>query len=195
MKKVLCLVIALVLLFSFCSCTDKDIHHFGIDYYLESGENCSMYGVTRFVYSPEFVEQYEYIDAGFHYFESKTAQSFVDINRNGGYELGILYIRYRDTVYEEAKATLIENSEYLNEAPAYSYNGYAFYRLNFDRTGASDYKMHAYNDKKGVIVLLGFFGLGKLKNGERQPLGELPDESELPEYLDKYFGEYYDFDA
>ena len=197
-KRIITIILVILLVFSLVSCQAENYYRTGMDFYISHGENCSQHGVTRFVYSPEFVERYEYIDANFHYFESKvfrTVLPVIWVNKHGGYELALLYIHYTDEVYEIAKADLLDNTKYLSESPIYSYNGYDFYRLTIYSDDNSNYILHAFDDQNKRVVLLGFYACGKLENGKRQPLGELPDESEWGEYLEKYYGEFYDFNA
>ena len=159
------------------------IQHSGVDEYVRSKGNHCQIGASGFLYTYKFVEKFDYLDGDYDYFA--TTWTTLD-----GYELAIMHLTYTPDIYTLAKADIFENTTFVSDGPVYIYNGYDFYRLEWDMNTSNKFTMNAFNDEKNTIVMIGFCG----RSTETGLIGTLPDQAGWSEYLKTYFGEYYNFD-
>ena len=137
-----------------------------------------------FTPSSTFLRDFEYIDGAFYLY----IQGFFDSNP----ERALLIIKYDQEVYESAKTCMLENFEPFGNK-FYVYNGYYFYDNNdylYKQSLSSDFTAACYNDEKQVLCFLGFCDVYHYDFHEKYEYGK---EEKWPEFIDQYYGEWYDF--
>ena len=172
------IIILLIILLTFTACAFKSS---GIDDYLNNPNHSQVELTNFFLYSSNFVKKYNYLDADYQYYDT-------GIFGGDYYEVAILYLTYSPDIYAQAKKDIIDNTDFVSDAPEYSYNGYEFYRINI-RVDSDDWKnwfvMNSFNDEKHTIIAMGFSG---------EPSNKFQvSQSEWPEFLKTYYGDFYDF--
>lgn len=163
----------------------------GPDFYTFEGlsnyEQYSSMGTLDFLPNQEKIwEKYECIEGDFYYYED----SFV---KASGKEIGILYVVFDESVYEEVKQFSLQHIE-ISEDKSYSYNGYRFFvdtkTYNYHTSAAKQLEflqMTAFNDEKDVILFLGFYIWGN--SDGMQTLQKLT-EGDIRPFLEEYFPMY-----
>ena len=190
MKKTLALISVVFVVLSLSSCY-QDKYYNSLEEYTSKMNNQGIgYSNTEidvadhFLPSQTFISDFEYINGGYHYYEENI---FKD---NGNPDTSILYLQYEPTVYSEAKDFTLENIPAYGEE-VYTYNDYVFYQNeNFVSLKGESYfprwfTMVCYNDTNNTLIFLGFY----------KSTSDIKDISNWQEFIDTYYGEYYDFNA
>ena len=158
MKKILCCILLCCMLFTMPAChysaALSEESEFSVTCEFRGLESFDWYG--SFIYGPQtltrgdFLSRYDYAEGDFWF----------QYGNWGGYvssEKSLTYLCYEDTVYEEAKKHIWEQTEFYADSQ-FSYNGYHFFTQVAD---ISDFPyffaMVAYNDEKNTLVFLSFY--------------------------------------
>jgi hypothetical protein len=139
----------------------------------------------------DFIDKFEYIEADYHWF---STEKFIAIEAR---ETVIMYFRYLDETYEEAKKYVLDNMLLSNDSTEI-YGNYNFLdnfgNGNLIEDGIGTFKFPynfsrvAYNDNNNTLIFMAF-----------AVSVELYDEAELASedwgaFLKKYYGEWYSFE-
>ena len=178
----------------------NNIYHDSLDEYLEKISK-SEYGngyssveiddAANFLPSKTFFEDFEYIDGEYRYYQSDPLGELFPGSKP---DICLLYLQYESDIYINAKEYMQENIKSAN-GKIYEYNGYCFYinaNFNADSGGhrfPNYFTAACYNDTKHILMFIGFFN-------SYPPLDEKYlnniDET-FGEFIEQYYGEYYDF--
>lgn len=178
-------IIALLLISAlFTSCNDysnQGLDNFSI--------NDSSLELTTYLIPENFIEKFEYVDGNYYYDDSSVIPFYAVCERV------LIYIQYEEDVYISAKEFAITNL-YLSEEITEEYNQYVFYystnnesrNINDDNLPYTFVKF-AYNDTKHTLIFMAFDVSVELYDEVDQYLND------WGAFLDKYYGEWYDFSA
>ena len=143
----------------------------------------SEYGVTQSIIPEDFLDKFAYVD-GYccHFCYCKSFEYSIS-------DRALVYIKYDDDIYSEAKSYVFENLELSGEAVE-TYNGYIFYN-NYSGRWSIDYPYKflrfAYNDSKNALIFIGCYTSNDFdKNIELTA-------SDWGAFLEEYYGDWYDF--
>ena len=152
----------------------------GLNHYLDRQDDSQVELTSLFLYSPTFLQEYEYVNGDYHYYDTG------DFGKND-YEVAIIHLTYEPNVYEQAKQCIFENTEFVSEDPESSFNGYDFYRINIRLDWENWFVMNVFNDELNTVLAIGFY--------TAYPTPEYLNlvQNDWQGFLDTYFGEYYDF--
>ncbi len=153
--------------------------------------------VEWFLPSQTFLDDYAYTEGQYYYYQEAILWSIFHEDESMPDRV-ILILNYDEETYREAKAVTLENIPVFRDT-YYHYNDYHFYvnqnfmdRFEADevyRTELTWFTMVGYNDEAHMLFFLGFCSLGT----------EMPEEystdleNHFTEFIDRYYGEYYDF--
>ncbi len=193
-KLILCFLLIVPLALTGCSFCDT-IEYFSLDEYKEKiagdGIGYSDYEVDLAVYilpSITFLDDYAYIDSTFYFYEHLSFWFFCRHEAENSKTLIVL--QYEEEVYWEAKACVVENIGVYQDT-YYTYNNFQFYGnqkfKNFEIPHW--FAMVGYNDTTQTICFLGFYDrYPKIEDKYYEDI-----DAHWTEFIDQYFGEYYDF--
>ena len=139
-----------------------------------------------------FASDFEFVDGGFHYYEEDLSREIFEGKREP--EIAILYLRYCEDIYENAKKYMLNNIPRYGEK-TYIYKDYIFYEnANFislhGRRFPKWFTMACYNDEKHTLMFIGFYdGYPGLSSEEQNNI-----EENWGNFLETYYGKYYNFD-
>ena len=144
--------------------------------------------------SISFLQDYSYIE-GFYYWREDDALRgfFTDELRS---DIALLSLKYDENVYIEAKDFMLQEIEPY-EDKYYEYGSYIFYEnSNFAEERGSKgfplwFTMACYNDEKQTLCFLGFYVPGGTTLFDEKYLTDMDNNWE--DFIDEFFGEYYDF--
>ena len=197
MRKILCLFLMIIILFNLTSCSggiadelfsDKPQCVSGIENY---NPHASGYEITLWIlYSKTFLTEYDYLDGEYNYFINGNYLPLPWVDNTDFYESCIFSLSYSPETYTSAKADLFSNMQYSSNTPFMIHNGFDFYRLKITESSDTQVLIHAFNDEKGEMVLMGCYA-----NNENTLSSFLERGETWLDFLKTYFGEYYDFDA
>ena len=196
MKKALALIGIILAVFSFSSCS-RTTYEDSLEEYIQlldmqgnvdknGNSDTEIDCADYFLPSRTFVSDFEYVDGGYHYYEE------LSFDPNSPPEVCILYLRYEPTVYSEAKDFTLENIPAYGDE-VYTYNDYIFYQnenfVNLKKRSdfPSWFTMVCYNDSNNTLIFIGFF------DGAHVSENDIKRISNWSEFVDTYYGEYYDF--
>jgi hypothetical protein len=190
-KKGLAFALGALFTVSLVSCSDA-ITVTGLENYPCGDDD---FEINTFLIPENMLNEYPYLEGDFYYYLEDTWHLKDEAT------VSILYLRYSEEVYPEAKEYMLNNTDYTEEVH-YTYNGYEFYENLFfpkffnrlDENGKNIwpynwFNMVSYNDQNNTLVFLGFY-YGHFVDD----VGELVQEQGWGAFLKKYFP-YYDFDA
>ena len=154
---------------------------------LSNYEQYSSMGTLDFLPNQEKIwEKYPYVEGDFYYYQDSLIKS-------NGKEVGILYVIFDESVYEEAKQFSLEHIE-ISDDKSYLYNGYRFFvdvkTYNYHHSNISQpefLQMTAFNDEKNVILFLGFYIWG---NSDGTQTLQMLAEGDIRPFLKEYFPMY-----
>lgn len=188
-KKLLYLTIIIASCFcvTACGCSPYEIYVEGIDNFSIADSSTSLN--QRILPSEEFLETYEYISAEYFYRDTyKTPLSVESI------EQSIVIVTYDSNNYELAKSFCFDSME-LSDTNQCTYNNYVFVEnvaLFKARNEATDYpywfNMFVYNDNEKCLLFMGYSA--SVIYHEQAGLAT----ENWGEFLDKYYGDFYNFD-
>jgi len=179
MKKsfiVLFLVISILL----TSCTST-YHNDGIENFNKGDSSVSL---CQNLIPDGFIDEFEYIEADYHWF---ATEKFIAVEAR---ETVIMYFKYSDEIYNEAKEYIVENMLLSNKITA----EYGNYKFLDNYTNGTSYKFPysfsrvAYNDANNTLVFIAFNVSAELYKDAalaREDWGA---------FLGKYYGEWYSFE-
>ena len=192
---IICLAIGMLPMCA--ACTNHTTH--GFDKYFHLNNEGILYQMgTSSVEIDQFGDiyplytDYSYIDGDYHY-HLEEGLPFYDI-----LEYAIVYFTYEENDYQNAKVYCQENLPTLGDTVAEEYNGYLFYDIYGNRSKDDFYhgdnypkafKRVAFHEEKNVILFLGFYATDKRAQEAEQDLQDWGN------FLQKYFSEFYSFDA
>jgi hypothetical protein len=201
-KKVLSIVLGVLLTFSFVSCSSLDwrdaivVTTKGLSNYqkYQNDSGVNVYQINIHLIPENMLSEYSYLNGDYYYHIDPR------LHIQESPAVSILYLKYSDEVYSEAKEYMLENTDYTEEIH-YTYNGYEFYENltmpkafgHLDQYGNNKYSynwfnMISYNDQNNTLVFLGFCHYRK------NYLKEMVQTQGWGAVLKEYFS-YYDFDA
>ncbi|MBR1955504.1 MAG: hypothetical protein IKC58_00160 [Clostridia bacterium] len=201
MKKVICTILLLIfctIAFTGCFLLDiewnADAERNSLEEYIEQIKankvgysSIELDMPSNFLPNISFFDEYNYIDGGYYWYVHFAFY-------NPAPEIAILHLKYDESTYYEAKQYMLDSME-LFEDKFYTYNDYTFYKnKKFDEhingaTFPKEFTMACYNDANHTLVFLGFFA-GNY-NLEEKYLDDI--EGNWMDFIDQYYGEYYDF--
>lgn len=203
MKKILGIMLILVLcIITFTGCY-QDLVESSLDAYKQqiSVSNCgfsssSIDSPDRFLPTLTFLEDYEYIDGTYIWKEDDPFRGLFTNNVNP--EIAFLCLMYDESVYIDAKDTMLENIKPDNKF--YLYNDYVFYRnLNKVTNPYSghfpkgSFAMACYNDKNRTLIFIGCSSVTLAGPSclDQKYIDDI--EGNWMDFIDQFYGEYYDF--
>ena len=198
MKKILSITLLILTLFALTSCYPDAVYRDSLEEYIErindnnhipegSGfHDAEIDMIDYFLPSKTFFEDFKYVDGGYRYY-----QYFRLFGERPKPDIVLLYLRYDESIYADAKVAMIEGIPKHGEE-LYIYNNYTFYRnANFvalTKDSASEFPyyftMAGYNDTNRTLIFIGMLG----GPGEYDNLSE-----NWGSFIDTYYSEYYDF--
>lgn len=186
MKKSKIIIIILLISLFLNSCalhyTKQGLEEFSAD--------ASDYGLCRGLIPENFIEKFSYVKGDFFIAFSEKAPFIATCERV------LLYLKYTDDVYLDAKKYAMENL-ILSENCVAVFENYIFYNnitpVNFEQDHLDgsrfprSFVRFAYNDENNTLLFIGF-----------DVSMELYDEvdslaNDWGAFLEKYYGEFYDF--
>ncbi len=196
-KLILCLLLIVPFILTGCSC--EIIEYSSFDRYKERIESKGV-GYSdleldwpRYLLpSDTFFNDYEYIDSTFYFYEHQWFFCCRDGIKSMPAKV-LIVLQYEEEIYLEAKACVLENIPVYRDK-YYTYNNFQFYgNQNFyDINGHLDvpyfFTMVGYNDTTHTLCFIGFHD----GNPKEEKYYEDID-AHWTEFIDQYFGEYYDF--
>ena len=198
MKKILIITLMILTLFALTSCYPDDEYRDSLEEYIERKNNsknspegagfhdAEIDMIDCFLPSKTFFEDFKYVDGGYRYY-----QYFRLFGERPKPDIVLLYLRYDESIYADAKVAMLEGIPKHGEE-LYIYNNYTFYRnanyvaykKDFASLFPSRFTMAGYNDTNRTLIFIGMFG------GPR----EYDNLSEnWVSFIDTYYSEYYDF--
>ncbi len=201
-KLILCLLVIIACCLGLVGCY-QDLEETSLEeYILHINRNKFGYsnvGIDHpdnFLPSLTFIEDYEYIEGGYYWREEDLTRDLFKSKRQP--EIVVLYLKYDEGMYGEAKQFMLKNI--IPNDKTYIYNDYIFYEnTNFNPQNGTDkvpqfFTMACYNDTKNVLVFIGMSSGKAFTSGSLLEDKYLTDlENHWTEFIDQYFGEYYDF--
>jgi hypothetical protein len=193
-KKVLVVALGALFTFPLASCTGE-LTVTGLENYPPPYDD---YEINMCLIPQNMLNEYSYLEGDYFNYDYGIPALFSEPPTNPN--ICILYLRYSEEVYPEAKEYMLNNTDYTKEVH-YTYNGYEFYENmtmpkvvgNLDENGQNEYKyrwfnMISYNDQNRTLVFLGFY------RWKDYDLETMVQEQGWGAVLKEYFS-YYDFDA
>ena len=172
------LLLALILMMCFASCTPKPRTICGLGNF---SRNTSSLGVTDLFPEEYNIEAYPYLEGNYYFYTSDSSVNCC--------EKSLMYLRYNDENYALAKQYAFENLSLSKEIEK-EHNGYQFHH-NFSSGDTDPNSYHfiyfACNDANNTLLFIGFY-----------VTVELYDEvdayaNDWGAFLENYYGEFYDF--
>ena len=143
-----------------------------------------------------FFEEYEYLEGGYFWREDDPLRGL--FTSNVFPNISLLYLRYDENVYPNAKQAMFEKIEPYGDK-FYEYNNYVFYEnsnfisLNGARFFPEELAMACYNDSNNTLLFIGLYS-GTLAGPSCLDDKYLEDiDNNWEDFIDQYYGEYYDF--
>ena len=203
MKKFTCLILIISCCLVLTSCYQDREENSLEDYivYIERNKcGFSSGGIDSpqyFLPSISFLNDFAYTEGGYHWQEDDIFRGLLTTNVRP--EIAILYLKYSEDVYNSAKQTMLEEIAPYNDK-FYEYGNYMFYEnsneINSDGTRTfPKYKftMACYNDEKCILIFIGMYS-GTLAGPSSLDKKYIVDiEGNWEDFIDQYYGEYYDF--
>ena len=186
MKKTVCMVVCLAMMFCCGGCLGEDIivnqgfSNFSV--------NDSMFGVCggTLRLGKIIEETYEYIEGDYYwYFNGYFAPVMIDS--------AFMYFVFDDGVYEEAKQFVLEHSE-LSDRNQFTYNGYCFYEETVDNEYWEfpySFFMVAFHEEKKIITFMGVYTFDGEANSRKDVIQSLTN-GDIKPFLKECFS-CYDF--
>ena len=175
MKKIVVAILTMLVCLSFCSCTSFEKH--GIEKYSPANSDVE---ITVFLPEDDFLTEYEYIEGDYHFYRYEEILFAPELERT------ILYLKYDDNTYQDAKKCVMEN-DYLSDNSVEEYNGYVFYNVDYNDRGYHpwEFRRFAYKDANNTLLFIGFYECADYPN--------VSDFNDWGAFLEEYYGEWYDF--
>lgn len=176
-KAVLALILIVILSLTSCGSMQKQ----GLDKFSHNDSNMSL---TLNLIPENFIDDFEYVN-GDYYYDDHAPIPFYKVT-----ERVFLFLKYEESIYNEAKSYAMEKLS-LSETATECYNEYIFFENYSEFQNLNDYPYtfirFAYNDTKHTLIFLAF-----------DVSAELHDEvdqysNDWGAFLDRYYGEWYDF--
>lgn len=152
-----------------------------------------------FLPSPTFIEDYSYIEGGYYWYKADSKRGLFTTNVRP--EIAILYLKYDENIYFEAKSTMLTNIKPYNNV-IYEYNNYIFYENSNEinitqgsRNFPKDFTMACYNDTNYVLLFIGFESatLAGPSCIDEKYINNI--EENWTSFIDQYYGKYYNFSS
>ena len=139
----------------------------------------SEYGTSDGIITDDFINKFDYISGNYHYVEADNFSLFRPV-----LDRSIIYLSYDSAVYADAKQYAMNNMS-LSDDIVEECNGYVFYDnyVDEDFSFPRNFKRFAYNDTHNTLIFIGFF------------TGEDFDLTDWEEFLEKHYGDWYNFSA
>ena len=172
--KIFCMILIVSVIFlSSCAQSQSVLVVEGIDNFYPALSNT---GLTEVMLPKDFLELYPYTEGDFFYSDELVHFS---------YEKVLLYTKYDEETYVNAKMYALDNLKILPETEE-TLNGFTFYQLNYDLEKTNHIRkiFFAYSDKKCTVLVIGT-RLSKPKEY---------NDTNLSEYIAEHFS-FYDFEA
>ena len=204
MKKILFSLLALCNCLSLTSCNfnvryEKSSLTEYIEYIKHSGIGNSSVEIDHpdyFIPSISFFEDYNYIEGGYYWGQDDIFKFLISDDVLP--EIAIIYLKYNENIYYNAKQFMVENMPVYNDE-FYIYNNYNFYiHEKFINRFSEDFpmpelpywfNMAAYNDLNFTLVFIGFFD--QYPRVEEKYYSDF--KSNFPELLVTYYSKYFNF--
>ena len=139
--------------------------------------------------SISFLDEYEYLEGTYFWREDGSWAP-----KNILPDIALLTLKYDESIYEDAKQMMLEKIKPY-EDKFYQYNAYNFYINSNHHTIANDkeirfpkyFTMACYNDENCTLIFVGFYA----QTVDEKYLEDI--EGNWKDFVDQYFGAYYDF--
>lgn len=104
----------------------------------------------------------------------------------------MLALKYDEVIYEDAKQTMLEKIKPYGDK-FYQYNDYTFYVNSWLSFFHEHFTMACYNDENHTLIFIGLYS-GTLAGPSCLEEKYLEDiEGNWKDFIDQYYGAYYDF--
>lgn len=187
-KTLLSILVIVLLLFVFSSCT---IFHVKINGLENFNEKDSEVGLCAFLFPKGFLKSYNYLYGDYFYDDNSNFGIFYYEHIDKAF----VYAVYDEKTYSEAKQYL-QSSLSLIKEPIGTVGNYIFYKnteINVHYDKAIYDKHHftavAFNDTNNTIVFIGFYIAPR--HYDYTEHDALYDN--WPQFIEYYYGEFYDF--
>ena len=208
MKKIIIVLLLVVCNMQFIGCDYCDLESNSLEDYIVniSSSDCggnSSTGIDspqRLLPGVTFFDEYDYIEGGYHWHEDDMLRGLFTTNVRP--EVAIVYLKYDENVYYDAKQTMLERIKPYNDK-LYEYDDYIFYinpnqylpdgsTLRFPQ---GPFTMACYNDTNCTLIFIGFYSetLTRPSCLDEKYLEDI--EGNWKSFIDQYYGEYYDFSS
>ena len=189
MKKIICVLLVIFVSLGLASCY-TDLEENSLEEYIDQiNRNKCGYG-SKSINDPElflpsisFFQEYNYIDGGFYWREDDPMRGTFTTNVRP--EIALLYLKYEEDIYYEAKQEMLEKIKPYNDK-FYLYNNYVFYEnsnyIDFSSTRRfpKKFTMACYNDENQTLIFIGLYSgtvagpsCGKIFGRYRKQLGRI----------------------
>ena len=202
MKKIISFILIICMSLGLTSCY-QDLERNSLDEYIACihKNKCgfSSVGIDKpqyFLPSISFLEDYEYLE-GTYFWHDDDSWKELFAPEDVLPDISLITLKYDESTYEEAKKTMLEEIKPY-EHKFYYYNEYNFY-LNSNHFDIADdgktrfpsaFTMACYNDENHTLIFMGFF-MSVSHFLEEKYLEDI--EGNWKDFIDQYYGVYYDF--
>ena len=146
--------------------------------------------------SISFFDEFKYIEGSYYWREDDPLRGAFTTEVRP--EISLIRLKYEASEYSRAKEFMLQNIEPYNNK-FYTYNSYVFYKnsKHVSFLGGSrfpkDFTMACYNDENYTLIFIGLYS-GTLAGPSCIDKVFLEDiENNWKDFIDKYYGDVYDF--
>ena len=195
MKKIISFILIICMSLGLTSCY-QDLERNSLEEYIayinKNNFGFSNVGIDKpaeFLPSISFLDEYEYLEGTYFWREDGSWAP-----KNILPDIALLTLKYDESIYEEAKQVMLEEIKPYGDK-FYQYNAYNFYINSNHHTIANDkeirfpkyFTMACYNDENCTLIFVGFYA----QTVDEKYLEDI--EGNWKDFVDQYFGAYYDF--
>ena len=198
MKKIISFILVIFMSLGLTSCYN-DVQNDSIEDYIACINKNNNTGFSSkaidtpefFLPSVSFLEDYEYLEGT--YFRRKDDPWRGAFSADEAFpEIALLALKYDETIYEDAKQTMLETIKPYDDQ-FYQYNDYTFYVNSWPSFFPEHFTMACYNDENHTLIFIGLYS-GTLAGPSCLEDKYLEDiEGNWKDFIDQYYGAYYDF--
>ena len=197
MKKIISVILIILMGLSLTSCY-QDLQRSSLEEYIAciKQNKCgfssdSIDNPEDFLPSISFFDEYEYLEGTYFWREDDPLRGL--FTAEGVFpEIALVSLKYDENTYDNAKQKTLEEIEPYNDK-FYQYNDYKFYVNSWGYRFPKNFTMVCYNDENYTLIFMGLYS-GTLAGPSCLDEKYLEDiEGNWEDFIDQYFGAYYDF--